>query len=694
MSRREESRDTNGNGESGDNSSSRTNGADSANGNGSGHSEAADAQPNKHSENGHASSSRLPTRKRYINLSDDDNNDDPSEIAPRPRKGKQAALVESAQTTQEAIDLRHSPDPLSGDADGYAAASSQGQEIETDPIAGLPESQAQAYYQLLGLMQGDGDEEGEGEGDQGSGAGSQARVDGEATNNAQRNKDPGGLVAATTAADPQHAPTHDDQQATVPHSTEDTAAPLQLHLAPTSSSQDAIAVDSQAGLERQSEGEIVVTVTKSQVTSLSQSAGEHSIVASTPQEASGSGERERSQAELPSPHLAGQVRTQQSDSQATEDSDVPDDVLMTDAETQAREQALGAAAEKGQALPGPSMSNAVASAQHATGTTAAELTAIQATLAQRNETITSLELQVQTLKASVKSVASDLEFHRTMYSDASNKAYALAGDLNESRAEVAKLKKQLDFGLKQRDLVYAGGFQARDDEINQLKAQVALLLQQSRQTDDRVRARAQDYPAALATIRKLQDDMLMQQATTRKYRQLAGLAEARARALLGKTFGKLPMVWDSADEDEEDGDFEGGEESEEDEDDGDDDTDEAAGNEGDEVTEPGLAASAALAPTEQATEQAIAEADAADLVATAAAVPAETTLAPTQQLSHDDATGWFMCKWAETPGVTCGMIFHTEQVSWAVHWPERTALTRYVWPPLAQEFEAHVVVHV
>jgi chromosome segregation ATPase len=293
------------------------------------------------------------------------------------------------------------------------------------------------------------------------------------------------------------------------------------------------------------------------------------------------------------------------------------------------------------------------------------LDGLNAALAERDEKIAALESKVDHLQRFAKTNQEDLEFHKTMYTNASNQAYSLANDLNEARAEIKLLKQQLDLGLKQKELFYASASETKDKTIDELQKQLRLLLDQNRATNDEIRARARDYPNVIATNNRLRRELDAKDEEINDYSLMLKKAKKRIETLYGPRMGRLPrmaLVEDVNDEESEsstDEDFNPGS-SEEDEDD--DETE-------DEDAEQELVRNVAppLASPAQPVDARVADVSMAENVAQPVAdLGALESAMPAQQLSHGDYPGWLICQWCEERNVPCGFAVHGYEVGIAV----------------------------
>jgi len=98
----------------------------------------------------------------------------------------------------------------------------------------------------------------------------------------------------------------------------------------------------------------------------------------------------------------------------------------------------------------------------------------------------------------------DLQFIRERYTEASESAVAAVAKSNELESKVTILQDQLTHGLKQRKLHNSAVKGRQDKEMALLVAQNKILLEQSRRTDDSVRAKAAVYPELEANYERLE----------------------------------------------------------------------------------------------------------------------------------------------------------------------------------------------
>lgn len=98
----------------------------------------------------------------------------------------------------------------------------------------------------------------------------------------------------------------------------------------------------------------------------------------------------------------------------------------------------------------------------------------------------------------------DLQFIRERYTEASESAVAAVAKSNELESKVTILQDQLKHGLKQRELHNSAVKGRQDKRMALLVAQNKILLEQSRRTDDSVRAKAAAYPELEANYARLE----------------------------------------------------------------------------------------------------------------------------------------------------------------------------------------------
>lgn len=130
--------------------------------------------------------------------------------------------------------------------------------------------------------------------------------------------------------------------------------------------------------------------------------------------------------------------------------------------------------------------------------------------------VSDLEARLARANASAKSLAENRDYVKGLYDVASNRAVEEVGRAKVLDAQVHTLRGQLTLGLKQKELHHEAVKAKRDAEIERLRMENKVLLDQARLTDDKIRARAQAYPrlkkeheemqeAAYGTDRKLEE---------------------------------------------------------------------------------------------------------------------------------------------------------------------------------------------
>ena len=118
---------------------------------------------------------------------------------------------------------------------------------------------------------------------------------------------------------------------------------------------------------------------------------------------------------------------------------------------------------------------------------------VQAELATALEEIAKLKEQVESLKEDLKTSRDDENFFRSHYDQASRIAVEEAQKNDKLNEDNARLKSQLDIGLKQRALHSDTINKKREAEHAKLRMQTKVLLDQARLTDDAVRKKAALY---------------------------------------------------------------------------------------------------------------------------------------------------------------------------------------------------------
>ncbi len=279
-------------------------------------------------------------------------------------------------------------------------------------------------------------------------------------------------------------------------------------------------------------------------------------------------------------------------------------------------------------------------------------------VAERDQTIATLEAKIISLQKTNKNQASDLDFQRDMYRGASDRAVGLANDLHSANEEIKKLKDQLDRGLKQKDAFHTAQAQAKNQKIETLEKQVNLLLGQNRATNDEVRSRASDYPNVVAMNNRLRRELEGQDEVVERYTSLIETFKKTIATLRGPRMGRLPrLAMTEAEEKEVD-------ESSSDEDfnpDSDEDEDEPSDTEDEEeLVIKGLTDVAVAAVAPPASVDVDVSMEASQQQSQVDSISFEP---PAQQLSQPDLADYIMCRWAEVPGQQCGYLSRTHEVS-------------------------------
>ncbi|WVR07197.1 hypothetical protein IAU60_004238 [Kwoniella sp. DSM 27419] len=168
------------------------------------------------------------------------------------------------------------------------------------------------------------------------------------------------------------------------------------------------------------------------------------------------------------------------------------------------------------------------------------------------DTVTKLRAEVKRLERSRKTLSADGEFIRQRYNEASSRAVEAVRENAELSEQVATLKSQLEVGLKQRSMVGSQVAKEREAEAIRLRAQVKILLDQSRLTDDAVRHKAVFYAEY-----KANHDRLLQQLSEKddKIRSLSDRNENlmdQIESLRALQMGVIPKDEDDSDDYESD----------------------------------------------------------------------------------------------------------------------------------------------
>lgn len=129
-----------------------------------------------------------------------------------------------------------------------------------------------------------------------------------------------------------------------------------------------------------------------------------------------------------------------------------------------------------------------------------ELKSLSSQLEEAKQSLSSSDAEVELLRERIasaershKNLVEDNAFMRKQYDEASNRAVAEVQQANLLRDQIKHLTGQLKFGLKQREIFNATVAAQRNDETRKLRAQIKVLLDQSRRTDDDIRHKAQFY---------------------------------------------------------------------------------------------------------------------------------------------------------------------------------------------------------
>ncbi|WVF71643.1 hypothetical protein IAT40_006451 [Kwoniella sp. CBS 6097] len=107
--------------------------------------------------------------------------------------------------------------------------------------------------------------------------------------------------------------------------------------------------------------------------------------------------------------------------------------------------------------------------------------------------LTEAKSENQALERRNASLVNDNNFLRGQYKQASDRAVEEVRAAKDLRAQLTTLKSQLTLGLKQRDIHKEKIAKDKENAIRKLQAQVHILLQQSRLTDDKIRMKATFY---------------------------------------------------------------------------------------------------------------------------------------------------------------------------------------------------------
>ncbi|WWC61721.1 uncharacterized protein I303_104306 [Kwoniella dejecticola CBS 10117] len=122
--------------------------------------------------------------------------------------------------------------------------------------------------------------------------------------------------------------------------------------------------------------------------------------------------------------------------------------------------------------------------------------------------IAQLEGEVAKLKRAKRSLTEENGFLRQQYSEASSRAVTEVDNVRALTEQVKTLKNQLSDGLKQQRMLFDKAAKDKVKENEKLKGQLKILLDQSRLTDDSVRARAAAYNANKQELEDLTKQVL------------------------------------------------------------------------------------------------------------------------------------------------------------------------------------------
>lgn len=112
--------------------------------------------------------------------------------------------------------------------------------------------------------------------------------------------------------------------------------------------------------------------------------------------------------------------------------------------------------------------------------------------------------EVARLTLKLKTADAENQFVRDLHQQASVAAHDRFHELNEAKAQVEKLKRQLDIGLKTQAALARSARDRDSQEIASLKAQLAVFTGQQRILDDRIRAQAKLVPILQERVDSLQ----------------------------------------------------------------------------------------------------------------------------------------------------------------------------------------------
>lgn len=136
---------------------------------------------------------------------------------------------------------------------------------------------------------------------------------------------------------------------------------------------------------------------------------------------------------------------------------------------------------------------ALADARSELKSLSSQLTEAKQSLSSSDAEVGLLRERIASMERSHKNLVEDSAFMRKQYDEASNRAVQEVQQANLLRDQVKRLTGQLKIGLKQREIFNATVAAQRNDETCKLRAQIKVLLDQSRRTDDDIRHKAQFY---------------------------------------------------------------------------------------------------------------------------------------------------------------------------------------------------------
>lgn len=130
----------------------------------------------------------------------------------------------------------------------------------------------------------------------------------------------------------------------------------------------------------------------------------------------------------------------------------------------------------------------------------------------QSDLVQELEDQVETLRTDLREITdkytearSQSDFYKDLYDRAGGTTMRLKRENEELAEDNDKLKAQVATGLKQKQLFLDSFLEAKSREIEQLKAQNELLLQQAQKTD-KLRESAGRLPQVEAQLRRMEAD--------------------------------------------------------------------------------------------------------------------------------------------------------------------------------------------